>query len=107
SAPIDEGAYLAASIAKEKVGCSSRSPSYCEEDPFYGLLLNESLSFFDIAAGRKGLSEVLTERERENRLSRLILARTARSEFTADPEEEFDEAELDDIEVRDINPDIY
>ncbi|WP_210203181.1 hypothetical protein, partial [Rhizobium phaseoli] len=25
SAPIDEGAYLAASIAKEKVGCSSRS----------------------------------------------------------------------------------
>lgn len=82
-------------------------PSYCQEDPFYRLVLNESLSFFDIAAGRKGLSEVLTERERENRLSRLILSRTARSEFTADSDEEFDEAELDDIEVRQINPDIY
>jgi len=27
SAPIDDGAYLAASVAKEKVGCSSRPAS--------------------------------------------------------------------------------
>jgi hypothetical protein len=80
---------------------------YCQDDQFYGLLLKETLSFFDMANGRKDLSEVLMERERENRLSRLILARTAHNEFTHDPDNDFDETDFQEIEVRHVDPDIY
>ncbi|MBB4231024.1 RNA-directed DNA polymerase [Rhizobium mongolense] len=80
---------------------------YGENDQFYRLFLNEQLSFFDMTNERRDLSQVLTERERENRLSRLILARTAHNEFTSDPENELDVSDFDDIEIRHVDPDIY
>ncbi|AJD41683.1 reverse transcriptase protein [Rhizobium gallicum bv. gallicum R602sp] len=81
--------------------------TYCEDDDFYGLFFDAELSFFDITHGRKDLSQVLTERERENRLSRLLASRTAPNEFTLDPDDEFDDTDFDDFEIRHVDPDIY
>lgn len=81
--------------------------SYCEDDPFYGLFLEEGLSFFDMEGGRIGLSGVLAERERQNRISHRILASAKNNEFTANRDEEFDDQEFEDVEIRDIDPNTY
>ncbi|KEQ02979.1 hypothetical protein GV67_16450 [Pseudorhizobium pelagicum] len=80
---------------------------YCEDDDFYGPFFGKQISFFDMEKAKRDLTRVLSERERENRLSRLIAASSARNEFTIDPEEDFDSDDLEEFEVRTVDPDIY
>lgn len=80
---------------------------YCYEDEFYNLVLEEELSFFDMANGRKGLSQVLTERERENRVTRALAAHSAGDDYTPNPDDDFEDSDSDEFEVRQIDPDLY
>lgn len=77
--------------------------SYCDDDPFYGLLLKAEVSFFNIESGRKNLEQVLIERKRENRLSKMI----AEWSGLTSNKTNLDEVEFDDVEIPEIAPDIY
>lgn len=77
--------------------------AYCEDDEFYGLLLREQLSFFDVEHTSKDLSQVLKERQRENQLSRL---RASWDDFTPDPEDD-DDFDLNDFELPPEDPSMY
>jgi hypothetical protein len=78
--------------------------AYCEDDEYYGLLYREKMSFFDVEHTFKDLSQVLKERRRANRLSRL---RASWDEFTPDPDDEFDDFDVDDFEMPPEDPNTY
>lgn len=77
---------------------------YCETDEYYGLFFKEKLSFFEITRTAKNLSQVLSERKKENQFSRI---HAAWDEFTPDPEDDFEEVDLSDFEMPAVNPETY
>ncbi|MEF3135647.1 RNA-directed DNA polymerase [Rhizobium sp. 268] len=78
--------------------------SYCESDPFYGLFLHEKMSFFNMTSAKRDLSQVLKERQRENRVSKLI---AAQDDFTPGPDNDFDDIDFGDLDALQTDVDSY
>lgn len=93
---LRSGMWLYAYEASVK-GWIKKPSTFCDDDPYYGLLFKRNLSLFDIQRGAKTLGEVLRERQRENRLLKFQMSKG--EDFDFDSDDDIGDFELEDIDL--------